>query len=763
MSSKIGSLGFVSAIVLVFFGFLHSPHAAAEQHQDPYEYFANSWALVGLKDYRDGTRMVPDGTLVLGDGAKCGFLIGEFYSPLPAKVTKTLATDTMKLTGLFYPKTDAATFDVALPVVRVGPESKDGFTYDFVVFATPLNPADKSAWDHPPQSENYLNHVCIRVQSEPSQSVEAHAAISLSRTFPAPETAPSVGEIERYVFKDNGKLTLLLGVPKGTITEKVGNSIRWSVKVPEKGAAEVYLVVPHKPLGEGEKLAEVPLPPRRPGEKEAMSVPATPLYFGEVLRRTTEFWKELLKRGAVIGVPEEKPSLTYYASIIYNFIGRDGTVIKPGEGFYDEFYLRDGAFQTHALDLAGFHPEAKESLSHFLKYQKPDGQFVSQQGELDGNGQALWALYAHYALTGDAIWLNDVYPAATKAVSWLQRSRQQRVPFDSPYFGILYASIADGENLMQTPKHIVGYDFWNLRGVDCVARMAEALGKKSEANEYRQLFQTYRECIENALKKAGADWFPPTYEGVGTSWGNLTMLHPRRVFDPWDERVTRTLDRVRAGFVEGTIRWGEEEKKVIHPYMSTYVTNSEVIRGEQDKAIDHFYHYLAHTTSTHGFPEGVHFETRTAWGDTVPHIWAAAQYMIVLRNMLLREDGDTLHLLSAVPTAWLRPGKKIVLLRAPTAFGEVDLALNSVEGGCEVVFSHPKRTRPKEVIFHMPPGVTGKRGTHAEDKEIPVRDNALIVPEGVQKFQVQWVLPPREDDRTFNDYAKGYERASPSR
>ena len=763
MFLKIRPVSFVSAIMFVFLGGFRAPHTVAEEDQKRYDYFANSWALVGLKDYRDGTRIAPDGALSLGDGAKCGFLMGESYSPLSARVTKTLATDTMKLTGLFYPKTDVGTFDVALPVVRIGPVSKDGLTYDFLVFATPLNPAEKSAWDHPPESENYLNHVCIRVQSELSESAKAKGGIALSRTSSAPEAIESEGETERYVCKEKGQTMFVMGVPKGTTTEKSGNSVRWSLTVPEKGAADIYLVLPHKPLGEGEKLAEIPLPPRRPGDKEAMSVPATPLYFGEVLRRTTEFWKELLKRGAVMGVPEEKPSLTYYASIIYNFIGRDGTVIKPGEGFYDNFYLRDGAFQTHALDLAGFHSEAKESLVHFLKYQRPDGQFISQQGELDGNGQALWALYAHYALTGDAIWLNNVYPAATKAVSWLQRSRQQKVPFDSPYFGILYASIADGENLMQTPKHIVGYDFWNLRGVECVARMAQALEKKNEANEYRQLFQTYRESIENALKKAGADWFPPTYEGVGTSWGNLTMLHPTRLFDPQDERVTKTLDRVRAGFVEGTIRWGEEEKKVIHPYMSTYVTNSEVIRGEQDKAIDHFYHFLAHTTSTHGFPEGVYYETRTAWSDTVPHIWAAAQYMILLRNMLLREDGDTLHLLSAVPTAWLRPGKKIVLLRAPTAFGEVDLALNCVEGGCEVVFSHPKRTKPKQVILHVPPGVTVKRANRAEDKEIPVKDNSLIIPEGVQELQAEWILPSEGDESAFDGYAKAYEQALPSR
>jgi hypothetical protein len=737
-------------------------HAEPQQTSRAYEYFANSWALVGLKDYRDGTRIAPDGTLVLSGGAKCGFLVGESYAALPATVAKTLAKDTVKVSGLFYPKTHAATFDIALPIVQIAPESKDGLTYDLVVFASPMNPADKSAWDHPLATENYLNHVCIRVQSKLPDAAEAHIGITLSRPFSSPQAVEPTGETDRYACKDDGKLTLLMGVPRGTPTEKLGESIRWKVAVPGKGAAEVHLVIPHQPLGAGDALMEVALPRRQTSEEDEKTIPGTAIYFGEVLRRTCEFWKELLRKGAIIGVPESKPSLTYYASIIYNFIGRDGTVIKPGEGFYDNFYLRDGAFQTHALDLAGFHSEVKESLAHFLEYQKPDGQFISQQGELDGNGQALWALYSHYALTGDPVWLNDVYSAATKAISWLQRSRQQEVPFDSPYFGILHASIADGENLMQTPKHIVGYDFWNLRGVDGVARMAEALGKKSEANEYRRLFRTYKECIENALKKADADWFPPTYEGVGTSWGNLTMLHPTRLFDAWDSRVTATLDRVRAGFVEGTIRWGEEERKAIHPYMSTYVTNSEVIHGEQEKAIDHFYHYLAHTTSTHGFPEGVYFETRTAWGDTVPHLWAAAQYIILLRNMLLREDGDTLDLLPAVPTAWLRPGKSIAVLRAPTAFGEVTLAVRGYEGGCELILSRPNRTVPRQIVVHIPSQAVVKHVLQGQDKEIPWQKDRIVLPEGFGRFQIEWTLPA-EEERVFEDYAAQYEETSPLR
>jgi len=758
------SVMFLSWAVLSFL-ILSSQWAYPEggQASKPYEYFSNPWTVVGLKDYRDGTRIAPDGTLFLGEGVKCRFLTGKSYSPLPASIVRTLEKDSVEFSGLFQPEADFAAFDIALPVVHLLLRESEGVSYEFIIFASPLNPVDKSSYDHPVGSENYLNQVCIRIRSELSRPIKAPVGISLSRAIAAPRAIGSGGGVDRYVCEEKGKLVLLMGLPVGTSTEKVGDSLRWKVPLPKSGVAELYFIIPYTPIARGETVRVVPLAKRTPEDTERKVAPGSKPYFLEVHRRTKQFWQDLLQRGAKIGVPEQKPSLTYYASLIYNFIGRDGMVIKPGEGFYDNFYLRDGAFQVHALDLAGFSPEAEESLAHFAEFQKPDGQFISQRGELDGNGQALWGLYAHYALTGDRGWLRDVYPAATKALSWLRRARQTEARLDAPYYGILFASIADGESLMQTEKHIVGYDFWNLHGVDCVARMAKALGKESDAEEHRQLFQTYKASVENALRKAGANWFPPSYEGVGTSWGNLTMLHPTLLFDPLDPRVTATLDRVRGGFVEGTIRWSPEKMRVIHPYMSTYVTNSEIIRGEREKAVDHFYHLLAHTTSTHGFPEGVYYETRTAWNNTVPHLWAAAQYIIVLRNMLFRSDGEVLHLLPAVPAAWLRPGKRIVVVGAPTVFGKVSFAIKGVDGGAEVRFSWPDRTAPKRVILHMPPRLSEvvKCLSQPENETIPVEKDAVVLPKGCKMLRIEWTLPPAEKDRTFTDYAREYQENSP--
>lgn len=131
--------------------------------------------------------------------------------------------------------------------------------------------------------------------------------------------------------------------------------------------------------------------------------------------------------------------------------------------------------------------------------------------------------------------------------------------------------------------------------------------------------------------------------------------------------------------------------------------NSCIIRGEQDEAVDGLYSFLLHSTSTQGFPEGVYYEKREAWGGTVPHLWAAALYVTTLRNMLVREEGRDIHLLSAVPAAWLEPGKKISFENAPTRFGVMSMTAEAGKDFVDVRFSRPARADPERLLIHLPP------------------------------------------------------------
>ena len=79
----------------------------------------------------------------------------------------------------------------------------------------------------------------------------------------------------------------------------------------------------------------------------------------------------------------------------------------------------------------------------------------------------------------------------------------------------------------------------------------------------------------------------------------------------------------------------------------------------------------------------------------------------LLRDMLVREeagaDRSVLQLLSGVPRAWLKPGQKLEILRAPSRFGPLDLKVDvrserNVEVRLQCRFSSP----PDELRLLVP-------------------------------------------------------------
>jgi len=411
-----------------------------------------------------------------------------------------------------------------------------------------------------------------------------------------------------------------------------------------------------------------------------------------------------MSKAAGIRVPCDKATQALLASHVYQLIANDHGEVHPGEGFYDEFYIRDGAYQVMQLEEAGLTDVAQKAMESFLSHQRPDGRFESQQNQFDANGQTCWALWQFYKITGDRQWLITVYPQMRRAADWASKARRWSSA-DSSFSGVLPNAPADGEYLWDGKHHIVGYDFWNLRALLCTADAARVLGRGAESEELLREAELYRKAIDAAWERTGLDYFPPSWEKAGTHWGNTETLWPTELFEPNDYRVTGLINQVRknfnGGFIEGTIQWAGQAK-AIHPYMSAYTTMASLIRGEHEQVVEDFYWYLLHSTAAHAFPEGVYFESRTAWNDTIPHALGASNYAIMLRHMLIHERGDELHLLMAVPDWWLAEGNEIRVERAPTHFGVMNLTITGTKTGVDVEFDPPNRHVPKRIFIYLP-------------------------------------------------------------
>jgi hypothetical protein len=368
---------------------------------------------------------------------------------------------------------------------------------------------------------------------------------------------------------------------------------------------------------------------------------------------------------------------------------------------YHAFWLRDAALMNHALDVAGLHRQAGQNLPFFLTWQDDAGNFISRPGQLDGFGEALWAFGDHVERTGDTSFARRAYPAVQRAMAWFEATRA-----GDPLHLLPVATPGDNE---VTTGHLPGNDFWAFAGVERAVRLARRLGHGNDASRWNADLTDYGRTLQAQVRASAArlgGFIPPSLEGNGgQDWGNYWAAYPAQPFSATDPLVTRTLAHARSAFREGIASYGEP--KMLHGYLGFRVFETQLLRNEQAAVVDGFYSELAHTTST-----GASFETsilpfsdRTIDLATVPHGWWAAEYVTLLRNMLLREEANGVVLMSAISPSWLKPGQVVAVGEGPTTFGTVGFTLTPNANGATLSWHTSLRAGTK-LSWPVPSGVT---------------------------------------------------------
>ncbi len=490
--------------------------------------------------------------------------------------------------------------------------------------------------------------------------------------------------------------------------------------------------------------------------------PATPQYgriahasFNAYLRRTLASWGQLQRGAMRIDVPEPRVVSTFYASLDnillprYRLGGNGDWVQTVNQQRYHAFWLRDGAVMNHALDVAGLHRQAGQNLPFFLTWQDPSGLFISRPGQLDGFGQALWAFGDHLERTGDTAFARRAYPAVQRAMAWFEAARGA-----DPLHLLPVATPGDNE---VTTGHLPGNDFWAYAGIEQAVRMARRLGHGGDASRWNGDLADYRRTIQAQVRASAAllgGFIPPSLEGGGgQDWGNYWAAYPSQPFSPTDPLVTRTIQHARSEYREGIATYGEP--KMLHAYLAFRVLETQLERNEPSDVVQGFYNELAHTTST-----GASFETgllpfadRTIDLTTVPHGWWAAEYVTLLRNMLVREEGNGVVLMSALSPSWLKSGQVVAVGEAPTTFGTVAFTLTPRSDGATLSWRTNLRSGTK-LSWPVPLGVTAVQAPGLSRGVIHLRGRSGSI-------QVSWRIargPKPTFEKTVAALLKQYKR-----
>ena len=199
----------------------------------------------------------------------------------------------------------------------------------------------------------------------------------------------------------------------------------------------------------------------------------------------------------------------------------------------------------------------------------------------------------------------------------------------------------------------------------------------------------------------------PKDQTVLNTWPGSSLVYPLGVFEPFDP------------LIEGWCRFREIEASeqggvMGFPYIYADWIISYLRRGEPDRFVDLFGSYIDTGSEMNCWSEGQElyhrftedFEparTGVLGAGDMPHAEACSNFIILLRNMLVHEDGDTLHLAPGTPRRWMAQDQPFGVEAAPSYFGRVSfhVAAQRDRQSIKAVVKLDKQRLPARLLLHL--------------------------------------------------------------
>lgn len=452
--------------------------------------------------------------------------------------------------------------------------------------------------------------------------------------------------------------------------------------------------------------------------------------------RAISTWREELASGMHVRLPDQQLQDAFEANKAFLLIFHDGDSITPGPLTYHQFWFRDAAYMLNALDKLGYHDESRAVLEKISRRLQKDGYLRATEGEWDSNGAAIWAMVEHARLCGDNDLLMKNYWSLLRMASWIHSKRQTtKKNAKSPHYGLLPPG-PSAEHLGPS-DYFYWDDFWGLVGLREAARAAEMLVQSNDANKLRENFESFLVDVNTSLAantaRLGRTAIPASpYRRLDAGMiGSLAACYPLRLFDPNNPHITDTVDALKE------IAWMEDAyfNRVGHAALGTYLSLhvAQCLLLQRNPEAWRTIRWVAnHASPTFTWAEAIHPATRRGGMGDGHHGWAAADFVLAVRNALLFEEDDHLVVTPILPREWTAETSVIKVDNAATYFGNVNLTIAFGERTGTLVVRSDWRQAPKYIEWNLPfaPREVGEGAQ--------IIGNAVRLVRGAERVVVTW-------------------------
>lgn len=397
-------------------------------------------------------------------------------------------------------------------------------------------------------------------------------------------------------------------------------------------------------------------------------------------RLPTDAWKNERNQSCQFRCPDKHYEYLWEAAHS-SLVLHSPNDVYPGPYTYKRFWFRDAAFIIHALLAAGLTDRARRAIDQFFARQLPTGYFRSQEGEWDSNGEVLWILRRYQLLTGLEIpdsWLRPI----KKGARWIIRKLLD-AGLDNPHAGLMPAGFS-AEHLGPNDYYYWD-DFWSIAGLEAARDMLNSSDGEA-AREFDKAARRLRNAVDRSLQhcqqrlKRPAMPASPYRRLDAGAIGSIAAGYPLQLLAPDDERLIDCTEFLLGNcFIDNAFF-----QDMIHSGFNAYLTLQTaqvLLRAGDGRYLDLMDRIAALASDTGQWPEAIHPRTLGGCMGDGHHVWASAEWVLVIRNCFVREEGKRLILCSGIPSRWLRRGSHTEFGPAHTEFGIISLKLSISHSG----------------------------------------------------------------------------------
>ncbi len=450
---------------------------------------------------------------------------------------------------------------------------------------------------------------------------------------------------------------------------------------------------------------------------------------------------------------------------------------QVGPTVYRGLWVIDGHFLLESAQYLGHADDAFRGIDALLRRaDESTGAIEEMSFHTKETGIALATLVRQCELMDDMARLDSLWSVVQRAVDYIQALRQAawELDPDAPEYGLMPASFGDGGLGGIRAEYTT--TLWTLVGLKEVARAARRLDRDDDAGRFQAAFddlmQAFREHAQRDMKTLpdGVPYLPMMMPGSGdhhwipdypddpppwhrvnpgtATWAFAQAIYPGELFAPDDllvQNLCHLLDLIddEEGIPAET---GWLPYQAVWNYAASFYAHVWLFSGDPSKAIDYLYDFANHATPTRVWREEQSF-ARSHQGQIVgdmPHNWASAEFIRLVRHLLVFERGETLELLPALPAEWLKPGHPLRLERTPTRFGPVSLSLEidaHGQGRIDILLDSAWTHRPDRCKLYIPNTLkTGIREVMVNEQPVALDSEGAVELPVIDRISVRGVF-----------------------